>query len=95
MELGLYKAVVVHYVERKLGVFSGTCHVYIHVSIARDKLAKTGLGLSIQYKTCGLSVLYFQEIFSFLGKLKCVCFCQFLTIDSQNVLCWTQPSKII
>lgn len=47
MELGSYKAMFVHYVERKLRVFSGTDRVYIHVSIAWDKPAKTELGLAV------------------------------------------------
>lgn len=40
MELGLYKAMFVHYVERKLGVFSGTDCVCVHVRMAWDKLTK-------------------------------------------------------
>lgn len=47
MEFVSYKAMFVHYVERKLSVFSGTDNVYIHVSIACNKPAKAELGLAI------------------------------------------------
>lgn len=81
MELGLYKAMFAHCVERKLNVFSGNDHVYIRVIIAWDKPAKTELGLAIEYKGCGplLLVSCFQELFNLLGKLKCsVCSYEFL-----------------